>query len=45
MTGAGGRDSDTIATMAGALAAALHGASWIPEEWCSDLNSKRGKNF
>ncbi len=44
MTGAGGGDSDTIAAMAGALAGALHGASWIPEQWYSDLNSKRGEN-
>ncbi len=41
MTGAGGRDSDTIA---GALAVALHGANWIPEQWYSDLNNKRGEN-
>ncbi|MCU1421817.1 MAG: ADP-ribosylglycohydrolase family protein, partial [Microbacteriaceae bacterium] len=32
-----GRDSDSIASMAGAIAAALGGASVVPEEWVSAI--------
>ena len=38
-----GRDADTIASMAGAIAGALHGASAIPRGWIDKIeaNSKR----
>jgi ADP-ribosylglycohydrolase len=34
-----GRDADTIASMAGALAGALHGVSALPEEWVEKIHS------
>jgi len=34
-----GRDSDTIASMAGALSGALHGASALPGEWVEKIRS------
>jgi ADP-ribosylglycohydrolase len=34
-----GRDADTIASMAGALAGALHGASALPEEWVAKMRA------
>ena len=34
-----GRDADTIASMAGALAGALHGASALPVEWVEKMRS------
>jgi ADP-ribosylglycohydrolase len=32
-----GRDSDSIATMAGAISGAMHGLSAIPEDWAADV--------
>ncbi|WP_329101770.1 ADP-ribosylglycohydrolase family protein [Micromonospora sp. NBC_01699] len=37
-----GRDADTIAAMAGAMAGGLHGASAIPTEWSSRIVALRG---
>ncbi|MGG0176378.1 ADP-ribosylglycohydrolase family protein [Gottfriedia acidiceleris] len=37
-----GRDSDTIASMNGALSGALNGASVIPEDWKSRINVIKG---
>jgi ADP-ribosylglycohydrolase len=37
-----GRDSDTIAAMAGAMAGALHGASSVPASWRDRINIVRG---
>jgi ADP-ribosylglycohydrolase len=37
-----GRDSDTIAAMAGAMAGALHGAQAVPERWRERINEVRG---
>ncbi|MYU35037.1 ADP-ribosylglycohydrolase family protein [Streptomyces sp. SID8358] len=37
-----GRDADTTAAVAGALAGALHGISAIPEEWASAIGPVRG---
>jgi len=37
-----GRDADTIAAMAGAMAGALHGASAVPEQWRQQINTIRG---
>ena len=34
-----GRDADTIASMAGALAGALHGASGLPGEWIAKIRA------
>jgi ADP-ribosylglycohydrolase len=34
-----GRDADTIASMAGALAGALHGASALPAEWVTKIRA------
>src|SRR5882757_2309382 len=37
-----GRDADTIAAMAGAMAGALHGAEAIPGQWRQRINVVRG---
>jgi ADP-ribosylglycohydrolase len=37
-----GRDADTIAAMAGAMAGALHGTGSIPAEWLRRINRVRG---
>ena len=37
-----GRDADTIAAMAGAMAGALHGAEAVPEQWRRRINVVRG---
>ena len=37
-----GRDADTTAAVAGALAGAAQGASAIPEEWASAIGPARG---
>jgi len=37
-----GGDTDTIATMAGALAGALHGSSWIPRRWFDQMENHPG---
>jgi len=37
-----GRDSDTIAAMAGAMAGALHGAGAVPARWREQINTIRG---
>ena len=37
-----GRDADTIAAMAGAMAGALHGSDGVPEEWRRRINIVRG---
>lgn len=37
-----GRDADTIAAMAGAMAGGLRGASAIPEQWSSRITELRG---
>jgi ADP-ribosylglycohydrolase len=29
-----GGDTDTLACMTGALAGALHGPAWLPQDWC-----------
>ena len=34
-----GRDADTIASMAGALAGALHGVSALPEAWVEKIRA------
>ncbi|MBE3144479.1 MAG: ADP-ribosylglycohydrolase family protein, partial [Planctomycetes bacterium] len=34
-----GRDADTIASMAGALSGALHGASALPGEWVEKIRA------
>ncbi|KAK9824227.1 hypothetical protein WJX72_008668 [[Myrmecia] bisecta] len=34
-----GGDTDTIAAMAGAMAGALHGSSWLPAEWWDNLEN------
>ena len=36
-----GGDTDTIASMTGALAGALHGSGWVPERWITPLENKR----
>jgi poly(ADP-ribose) glycohydrolase ARH3 len=35
-----GGDTDTIATMAGALAGALHGSSWLPRRWFEQMENQ-----
>jgi ADP-ribosylglycohydrolase len=37
-----GRDADTIAAMAGAMAGGLHGASSVPQNWQDQVNIIRG---
>jgi ADP-ribosylglycohydrolase len=37
-----GRDADTIAAMAGAMAGALHGSEAVPEKWSRRINVVRG---
>lgn len=37
-----GRDADTIAAMAGAMAGALHGAQAVPAQWKKQINEIRG---
>jgi ADP-ribosylglycohydrolase len=37
-----GRDADTIAAMAGAMAGALHGSEAVPERWRRRINVVRG---
>ena len=37
-----GGDTDTIAAMAGALAGALHGSSWIPRRWFEQIENQPG---
>jgi len=40
-----GGDTDTIGTMAGALAGALHGAAWIPTRWYECIeNAEHGRD-
>ncbi|KAF6259861.1 ADP-ribosylation/Crystallin J1 [Scenedesmus sp. NREL 46B-D3] len=40
-----GGDTDTIACMAGAMMGALHGTSWLPQAWLSNLeNGSRPPN-
>ncbi len=40
-----GGDTDTIGAMAGALAGALHGTSWIPPRWYDNIeNGKHGRD-
>jgi len=34
-----GGDTDTLASMAGALAGALHGPGWVPEQWVDALEN------
>lgn len=36
-----GGDTDTIGAMAGALAGALHGTSWIPSRWYDNIENER----
>jgi ADP-ribosylglycohydrolase len=36
----GGGDTDSIASIAGSLFGALHGASWIPERWLAPLEGR-----
>jgi ADP-ribosylglycohydrolase len=40
-----GRDSDSIATMTGAISGALNGVSGIPSEWLSRVESASRRNF
>jgi ADP-ribosylglycohydrolase len=35
-----GGDTDTVAAMAGALAGALHGTSWIPRRWFDQMENQ-----
>jgi ADP-ribosylglycohydrolase len=37
-----GRDADTVAAMAGAMAGALHGAGAVPSGWRERVNVVRG---
>lgn len=37
-----GRDSDTIAAMAGSMSGALHGSEAVPKQWIKRINSVRG---
>jgi ADP-ribosylglycohydrolase len=37
-----GRDSDTIAAMAGSMSGALHGAGAVPDQWKEKINIIRG---
>jgi ADP-ribosyl-[dinitrogen reductase] hydrolase len=37
----GGGDTDSIASMAGALAGAFYGSCWIPDRWLSCLEGKK----
>jgi poly(ADP-ribose) glycohydrolase ARH3 len=37
-----GGDTDTLASMAGALAGALHGDGWLPAEWLGALENGEG---
>jgi ADP-ribosylglycohydrolase len=34
-----GGDTDTLASMTGALGGALHGAGWIPQQWWAALEN------
>lgn len=40
-----GRDSDSIATMTGAISGALNGVEGIPQEWISKVESASRRNF
>jgi ADP-ribosyl-[dinitrogen reductase] hydrolase len=40
MAASSGGDTDSIASIAGSLFGALHGASWIPERWLAPLEQK-----
>ena len=40
-----GRDSDSIATMTGAISGALNGVSGIPSEWLTRVESASRRNF
>lgn len=40
-----GRDSDSIATMAGAITAALHGTSAIPQDWWQTVERESKRDF
>lgn len=40
-----GRDSDSIATMAGAITAAMHGTSAIPQDWWSTVERESKRDF
>jgi poly(ADP-ribose) glycohydrolase ARH3 len=37
-----GGDTDTVAAMAGALAGALHGSSWLPRRWFDNIENRPG---
>jgi ADP-ribosylglycohydrolase len=37
----GGGDTDSIASMSGALAGAFYGSSWLPERWLSRLEGRK----
>ncbi len=37
-----GGDTDTVAAMAGALAGALHGTTWIPQLWYDNMENDPG---
>ena len=40
-----GGDTDTVASIAGALLGSLHGSEWIPERWYENLeNGDRGRD-
>jgi ADP-ribosylglycohydrolase len=39
-----GRDADTIASMGGALAGALHGAAALPAAWVEKIQANSGRN-
>lgn len=40
-----GRDSDSIATMAGAITAAMHGTGAIPQDWWSTVERESRRDF
>ena len=40
-----GRDSDSIASMGGAIAGALHGPSVVPSEWAEFIQTRSRKDL
>lgn len=40
-----GRDSDSIATMTGAISGAMNGVSGIPQEWLTTVETASRRNF
>lgn len=40
-----GHDTDTVASIAGALVGAIHGTGWIPMEWMGMVHGYPGINL